>query len=98
VLASPVALLGVALLRYIWPSFPLLLVLDVFARLTMGVAVLVTGEPVTLDDHGVIASGWPTLLLAHGVVMVVWCGVGGLVVGALVERSRRGRGPATVRS
>ncbi len=87
--ASPVVIGVVTLVRYIWPSFPLLRVLDAFASVLLEPIAIVTGDPVVLDAVGSVQSGLSTLLIAYGIVVVLWGVVGGLVCGAVWEQVRK---------
>lgn len=84
---SPVAIGVATLLRYVWPGFPLLGVLHFFASLVASPLAVLTGQPVVLDAAGAVSHGQLTLMLAYGLVLVSWCSIGGLVVGAVLEQS-----------
>jgi hypothetical protein len=81
-------------MRYIWPGFPLLRLLDAVASFVSEPLSVVLGDPVVLDAMGNVESGLLPLLLAYGVVLVAWCTVCGVVGGAVWEQSRgKGAGP-----
>lgn len=90
--ASPVVVGLLTVLRYIWPGFPLLRVLDLIAAFVVQPIAVLTGQPVVRDALGGIESGMVTLLLGYTVVLVLWSTVCGLVGGAVWEQARTERG------
>jgi hypothetical protein len=84
-----VALGAAVLLRYLWPGFPLLRLLNFFAGIVATPIALLTGQPVVLDVHDNVTAGMLTLLLSYGIVLMAWCMVGGLVGGVLLEQTRK---------
>ncbi len=87
-LISPVIIGMATLFRYLWPGFPLLGILDFFARIVAVPLSALTGQAVVWDLQDKVTQGLGTLLLAYALVLVAWCTVGGLVVGAVLEQMK----------